>query len=143
LIHYINLIKGHQWHVRLITASIQVPHLVDFRRGRGSVAVWDDFYSTSLNKTPLLGLASFHSAYRATENWSTIIEPLIATSLVQMPLAAQNKDGAIHVDESQSTLGTVGRQLLPFLIGGGSGIVSTTMYAVRPVKAAHRSKSIH
>ena len=45
-------------------------------------------------------------------------------------MAAQNKDVAIHVDKSISTPVAVGKQLLPFLIGGGSGIVSTTMYAL-------------
>lgn len=47
-----------------------------------------------------------------------------------MPMAAQNKDGAIRVELSKTTPAVFGKQLLPFLIGGGSGIVSTTMYAI-------------
>ena len=43
-------------------------------------------------------------------------------------MAAQDRDGAMHVDNSKSTQADIGKQLLPFLIGGGSGIVSTTMY---------------
>jgi hypothetical protein len=46
-------------------------------------------------------------------------------------MAAQEKDVAIHVDKSISTPVAVSKQLLPFLIGGGSGIVSTTMYAIK------------
>jgi len=46
-------------------------------------------------------------------------------------MAAQEKDVAIYVDKSVSTPAGVGKQLLPFLIGGGSGIVTTTMYAIK------------
>ena len=46
-------------------------------------------------------------------------------------MAAQNEDVAIHVDKSISTPAAVGKQLLSFLVGGGSGIVSTTMYAIK------------
>lgn len=60
-----------------------------------------------------------------------------------MPMVTQNKNGAILVDKSELTLRAVGSQLLPFLIGGGSGIVSTTLYVVKPVNNANSQKSVY
>ena len=56
------------------------------------------------------------------------------TSAQSFPMAAQNRDGAMHVDKSKLPPADIGKQLLPFLIGGGSGIVSTTMYVRSLVK---------
>jgi hypothetical protein len=60
-----------------------------------------------------------------------------------MSMPVQIKDGAAVVDKSKSRPGAIGKQLLPFLIGGGSGIVSTTMYALKLVQAVNHPEGMY